>query len=144
MSAPKVPSNDPTFGHVPAWVSEEWAADVNTLKLHDVMHGTKLFTGYNSTTGLSANPIVCQTCHYTPALDLAQVGPQAAGGLTQTTHESMSRVMHHSHGVLQLNGKPLFPPLPPASDPLRINPGPGPINAFTQSTLDASCYRAID
>ena len=36
----KVPANDPSFGKVPAWISEEWAADVNTLLLHDTMHGT--------------------------------------------------------------------------------------------------------
>ena len=100
LTAPKISSDDPSTAKVPAWVSEEWASDVNTLLLHDVMHGTKLFTGYNTSTGLSAKPIVCQTCHYTPALDLAQLGPQAANLLQQTTHQSMSRVMHHGHGVL--------------------------------------------
>ena len=53
LPAPKIPPDDPNSQHVPAWVSQEWAADVNILTLHDVTHGTKLFTGYNST-GLSA------------------------------------------------------------------------------------------
>jgi hypothetical protein len=140
ISNPKIPSYDPSYGHVPQWVSEEWAADVNTLRLHDVMHGTKLFNGYDAT-GRAAQPIVCQSCHYTPALDLAQMGPQNAGGLTQTTHQSMSRVMHHGHGVLKVNGVDLFPNMPPANDPLRANPGPNPINAFTQARLEATCYQ---
>ena len=110
VAAVKIPSNDPRYNHVPAWVSQEWAGDVNILQLHDSMHGTKLYAGYNATTGRSPSPVVCQSCHYTPALDLAQAGPQAAGGLTQTTHRSMSRVMHYSHGSLVVNGRHCFPP----------------------------------
>ena len=43
LGSAKDPTNDPSYGKVPAWVSEEWAADVNTLVLHDAMHGTTLF-----------------------------------------------------------------------------------------------------
>lgn len=138
---PKIPPADPQSGHVPAWVSEEWASDINTLLLHDVMHGTKLYAGYNPNTGLSPKPVVCQTCHYTPALDLAQAGPQNANGLTQTPHQSMSRVMHNGHGGLRVNGQQLFPYMPPPNDPRRINNGPNPVNAFTQARLEASCYQ---
>jgi hypothetical protein len=141
VPAPKNPPNDPAFGHVPSWVSEEWAANVNTLQLHDVMHGTTLFAGYDPRTGLSPKPVVCQTCHYTPALDLAQVGPQTSHGLAQTNHQSMSRVMHHEHGNLVVDGQPLFPTMPPPNDTRRANTGPDPINAFTQATLEATCYQ---
>jgi hypothetical protein len=61
-------------------------------------------------------PVVCQVCHYTPALDLAQLGPLAgapgtiANGRNQLAHQSNSRVMHNHHGSLPNN---LFPPIPP-------------------------------
>ncbi len=59
-------------------------------------------------------PVVCQVCHYTPALDLAQVGPMAgapgttANGRNQLANQSNSRVMHNHHG--QFNN--LFPAIP--------------------------------
>lgn len=142
VSSALVPSKDPSFGKVPAWVSEEWAADVNTLRLHDLMHGTKLYTGYDPTTGNAPKPVVCQTCHYTPALDLAQSGPQDANGLTQTKHRSMSRAMHSGHGGLKVNGALLFPKMPLPNDPLRTaNRGANPVNAYTQAQLEATCYQ---
>ena len=65
-------------------------------------------------------PVVCQVCHYTPALDLAHVGPQAgapgteANGRNQMAHESNSRVMHNFHGQFTS----LFTPIPvPAQNP---------------------------
>jgi hypothetical protein len=141
ISQPRLPSDDPSWGHVPVWVSEEWAADVNTLRLHDLMHATTLFTGYDAG-GKAPTPVVCQTCHYTPALDLAQAGPQDAGGLAQASHESMSRVMHLNHGLLKINGVDLFPTMPAPNDPLRANgAGSAPINAFTQGRLEATCYQ---
>ena len=140
LTTPTLPSDDPTSKTVPAYISQEWAAQVNILKLHDVMHGTRLFTGYNSSTGLSDNPIVCQSCHYTPALDLAQQGP-AAFGMPNTTHETMSRVLHYSHGMKAHNGTPIFPTMPPANDPRRATTYPGPPNSFTMKTLEASCYQ---
>lgn len=142
VTSPRIPSNDPQVAALPTWVSEEWAADVNILLLHDSMHATKLFAGYNATTGQSPKPVVCQTCHYTPALDLAQAGPQTvAGGLQQNAHQTMSRVMHNGHGNLTVNGAPLFPTMPAPNDPKRANAGPDPINAFTKSTLEATCYQ---
>lgn len=141
ISQPATAAQDPLAGYMPTAVSQEWAADVNMLRLHDLMHATKLYAGYDAN-GKAATPIVCQTCHYTPALDLGQAGPTSvAGRLTQTTHRSMSRVMHASHGALMSNGQKLFPDMPAANDPRRVNTTTNPINAFTQSTLEATCYQ---
>ena len=64
--------------------------------------------------------IQCSQCHYSPALDLAQVGPidePAVGvnGRQQTRHISMSRAMHYNHGQYTS----LFPamPLPKSAGP---------------------------
>ena len=72
--------------------------------------------------------MVCQVCHYTPALDLAQFGPLAgpegtlANGRNQVAHQSNSRVMHNHHGsltdangdpLLDNDGNPLFPSIEP-------------------------------
>jgi hypothetical protein len=106
------------------------------------MHGTNLFAGYGATTGAAATPVFCQSCHYSPALDLAQAGPQSGPGLEQTRHESMSRVMHNAHGRLIVNGALLFPTMPPPNDPERTSrPAGGGINAFTEARLDATCYQ---
>jgi len=68
---------------------------------------------------LKTKPVVCQVCHYTPALDLAQLGPLAGpegtipNGRNQVAHQSNSRVMHNHHGQFT----DLFPPLdPPVQD----------------------------
>ena len=51
--------------------------------------------------------MVCQVCHYTPALDLAQLGPLAgpegtiANGRNQLAHPSNSSVMHNHHGAVR-------------------------------------------
>jgi hypothetical protein len=85
--------------NLPFEVSKEYAADLNLVRLHDLKHGTDL----------EANaPVVCQSCHYTPALDLAQVGPKGpddadANGRQQTNVRSMSNVMHSHHGALDVN-----------------------------------------
>lgn len=142
LGNPMLPAKDPKFGHVIQWASEEWAADINILRLHDKLHGTKLFTGYNATSGAGNTPVACQTCHYTPALDLLHLGPQDAHGLTQGSHETMSRVMHNGHGLLRTaTGALVFPNMPPANDPRRTrNQATTPINAFEQKTLEATCY----
>ena len=141
LRTPTLPTNDPTFGKVITWVSEEWAADINILRVHDVMHGTKLYVGYAKSNGESPKPVLCQACHYSPALDLAQVGPQDGNGKFQTTHESMSRVMHNAHGLLTEGGAPLFPTMPPPDDPRRIPTGGQNITPFTQQILEATCYQ---
>ncbi len=75
------------------------AAKINILRLHDAKHGTTLDVTRN---------VVCASCHYSPALDLAQVGPQA----DQQGNISMSRAMHGHHGDLQVNGELVFPDMP--------------------------------
>ncbi len=106
--------DDPTFDvSTPLEVSKEYAADLNMIRLHDLKHSTDL---QNNT------PVVCQTCHYTPALDLAQVGPKGPGdadanGRQQTNVRSMSNVMHKHHAsVRDSSGELLFPSMPAPVD----------------------------
>ncbi len=54
----------------------------NVLILHDAKTGTKLQA-----------PVLCASCHYSPALDLAGTGPSAQ----QSLHRTMSSVMHAFH-----------------------------------------------
>lgn len=129
-------SQDPAYLSVPLQVSVEWATDTNILRLHDKNEGTQLE---------SAQPVVCQTCHYTPALDLANVGPLGgsnqfpdpdANGRRQRIHASMSRVMHDHHG--QFITEVLAPP----NDPLRMGADGKPvINDYVQNTLNQTCYQ---
>jgi hypothetical protein len=113
----------------------EWAADNNIIRLHDAKHGTHL---QNST------PVVCQTCHYTPALDLAHLGPLGPGdamanGRDQRVHKTNSNVMHAFHGQftdLFVND------LPPPSDARRKDAtGKLVVNAFVEDKLNNSCYQ---
>lgn len=101
--------DDPQLDAVPLEVSKEYASDINILRLHDLKHATTLEADA---------PIVCQQCHYTPALDLAQVGPKSGvdgNGREQTSVKSMSNVMHSHHArVTDTNGTPLFPAMPTA------------------------------
>ena len=97
--------------------SEEWAADSNIVRLHDARHGTRL---------VDQTPVMCQTCHYTPALDLAQVGPSNDNGKQQIGNKSMSAVMHGFHGQF----KDLFPDMPP----------PGSDQQARLDVLDKTCY----
>jgi hypothetical protein len=140
--------DDPQHGDngnsVPEVVSKEWAADINLLRLHDLKHSTNLIMGttQDSPPGSTPfKPVVCQTCHYTPALDLAQVGPRGpqnddplnsgdpSNGRDQVVNKSMSNVMHSHHGairvvdnpdetvsVVETGGRELFPAMPPAVD----------------------------
>jgi PKD repeat protein len=129
--------DDPLFDvSVPLAVSKEYAADLNILRLHDLKHGTEL----------EANtPVVCQSCHYTPALDLAQVGPKGpendaanANGRDQAKNKSMSNVMHSHHAsVRDLNGKLMFPQMPPAVD----TNGNARDAGLTKTRLNETCYQ---
>lgn len=127
--------DDPTFNmSSPYEVSKEYAADINLLRLHDLKHSTDL---ENST------PVVCQTCHYTPALDLAQVGPKGiadadGNGREQTNVRSMSNVMHKHHAsVTDTGGNLLFPAMPA---PIDANGNPrDPIAA--RGILMETCYQ---
>ncbi len=143
LTTPTTAAMDPRKGKVIAWASEEWAADINILRLHDAMHGTKLYGGYDAVSGVGKTPVACQSCHYTPALDLLHKGPQDAHGLTQAAHGSMSHVMHTSHGKLKkADGTPVFPKMPPPNDARRTkDQATTPINAFEKATLDETCYK---
>ena len=101
--------DDPKFDvSVPLAVSKEYAADLNLVRLHDLKHKTQLEKN---------TPVVCQSCHYSPALDLAHVGPKDENGRQQTNVRSMSNVMHKHHASVKgLDGKLLFPTMPPAID----------------------------
>lgn len=121
---------------VPAEVKREWAADNNIIRLHDAKHGTQL---------QASTPVVCQSCHYTPALDLAHVGPLGPGdananGREQKIHQTNSRVMHAFHGKFT----DLFADdMPPPTDPRRIDAATGKpvVNAFVTDKLNQSCYQ---
>jgi len=120
--------DDPLVGQVPTAVSVEYAADINLLKLHDLRHKTRLITGtaLDPTKKTAGNkpfaPVVCQVCHYSPALDLAHVGPRGpendrsrnnpSNGRDQVKNQTMSRIMHYHHGRLRAKGRRLFPQMP--------------------------------
>jgi len=134
------PAQD-TATDVSSDAKREWAADNNIIRLHDAKHPTHL---QNST------PVVCQTCHYTPALDLAHFGPlgpqqplgpndDKANGRDQKVHKTNSNVMHAFHGKftdLFVND------LPPPSDARRKDAtGKLVVNAFVEDKLNNSCYQ---
>ena len=88
------------------------AAKINILRLHDARHGTSLDAD---------RFVTCASCHYSPALDLAHLGPSDDNGKEQTQHISMSRAMHGFHGNLRYDRvndpdgvfADLFPIMPP-------------------------------
>ena len=140
-------------GNVPEDVSKEWAADINLLRLHDQKHGTNLIVGTTQDNPPGSTPfkaVVCQTCHYTPALDLAQLGPRGsendpdplfgplANGRDQIKNKSMSNVMHSHHGsVTDQNGQLLFPEMPPVVD----SQGNLRDAALARTILESTCYQ---
>jgi hypothetical protein len=108
-------SNPADPDYVPGDTSEQIALNaskINILRLHDARHGTDLD---------AQRFVTCANCHYSPALDLAQLGPNDDNGKEQTRHVSMSRAMHGFHGGLRddRDNDPdgffvdLFPPMPP-------------------------------
>jgi hypothetical protein len=160
-------------GNVPVDVAIEWATDINVLRLHDLKHGADYADFCDGSvspcppdpcTISSANPngsgscltnqalvqnkpVVCQVCHYTPALDLAQLGPLAGpegtipNGRNQVAHQSNSRVMHNHHGSLDIlgnDGKPLFPPM---DSPVQDGNGGISNQATRLSQLEDTCYQ---
>jgi len=71
----------------------------NVLKVHDLNHPTA---------DLQNNqPVLCASCHYSPALDLAGVG-QPSGA--QVGHKWMSAVMHDYHAPMMsyVDGKTVY------------------------------------
>jgi len=85
-------------------------------------------------------PVVCQVCHYTPALDLAQLGPLAGpegtipNGRNQVAHQSNSRVMHNHHGQFET----LFPPM---DSPVQDGNGGISNQATRLAQLEDTCYQ---
>ncbi len=177
---PVATSLDDPDSNMPPMVSLEYAADINVLRLHDLLHGDRyvssacdgvpanencLITAPAPCTINAANPngtdancltykalelnqpAVCQTCHYTPALDLAHVGPKAgpagseANGRNQIAHPSNSRVMHHNHGAIAIkdrNGDPMFPDIP---SPTQTSAGIVTNQPARLTALENSCYQ---
>jgi hypothetical protein len=129
-------------------------AKINILRLHDTKHGADYknwdsngqlvnascdpFNANDPNCLVNQTPIQCSRCHYSPALDLAQVGPvdeavQGLKGRQQTVHISMSRAMHGHHGSLPpFENKVLFPDMP-----LPINRS----DAVAQKILGETCYQ---
>jgi hypothetical protein len=121
------------------------AAKINILRLHDAKWGAKYTSSAGASTPCSSGTesscldnrraIQCSQCHYSPALDLAQVGPidEPTVGVTgrqQTRHISMSRAMHYNHGQYTS----LFPPMP--------LPGTAGRTITTQAdVLQQTCYQ---
>jgi len=68
----------------------------NVLIVHDKKQGTHL---------KASQPVLCASCHYSPALDLAGTGPVG----NQVGHKLMSQVMHDYHAAFnQVDGKTLY------------------------------------
>ncbi len=116
-------------------------AKINILRLHDAKHGN-IYTAANGDARPCTDPdndseqhcldtrrgIQCSQCHYSPALDLTQQGPQdepeqGPNGRQQTRHITMSSAMHGHHGRLPDfdSGSGLVPLFPEMPDPLVID-----------------------
>lgn len=80
-------SNDPDL---------EKQSKLNILILHDHSEGTNL---------VGSQPVLCASCHYSAALDLAGTGPQGP----QIGKPTSSAVSHDFHGRQLHNGTPVFP-----------------------------------
>jgi hypothetical protein len=158
---------DPLEGtDVPLAVSVEYATDINVLRLHDYLHGAAYRDTNGAATACSgitpANPngnanclanraldqgksVVCQVCHYTPALDLAQFGPlggdaanpdAAANGRVQRIQKSNSRVLHMAHA----KHTTLFPAMPAPTADSAATGLPG-NQAAREAVLEQTCYQ---
>ncbi len=135
------------------------AAKINILRLHDAKHGSKYTSSIDGSPAVcdakadpndpdclaNQTPVQCSQCHYSPALDLAQVGPvdetnQGIKGRQQTRHSSMSRVMHEFHGRQKdASGKPLFPEMPAPNAPERTSGAK--VNDLEREILEQTCYQ---
>jgi hypothetical protein len=123
---------------LPLEVKREWASDNNILRLHDTKHPLAVRLQ-------DSTPVVCQKCHYTPALDLAHFGPLGPGdakanGRDQRVHPTNSRVIHTFHAQFT----DLFKnDMPAPTDSRRTDPVTGKpvVNLFVQGKLNESCYQ---
>ncbi len=97
-------SQEATKYGIAAWsikTDSEQAFRQNILILHDAKHNTNL---------MSAQPVLCASCHYSPALDLAGTGPQG----NQIGKPLLSAAIHSRHGETMAGT------LPNASNPAII------------------------
>lgn len=148
-----VPSNGVTIDEAPGDTREQQllnAAKINILRLHDLREGASYenWDGDGNLVSMPCDgaadpsdpdclanqtPIQCSRCHYSPALDLAQIGPldepaQGLLGRQQAHHISMSRAMHEFHGRFSS----LFPSMP---EPNGRDPN------TTLQVLEETCYQ---
>lgn len=113
------------------------SAKINIVRLHDYKHQTTLAgSEADGTNGATTPNVVCASCHYSPALDLAQLGPNDDNGKQQTQHVSMSRAMHQVHGELPLSNEPLYRNLFPVMPP----PGASRDPLLAEEILMNTCY----
>jgi len=95
---PYSPANNLAPRHRRVDQAIERLTKMNILKLHDILEGTDL---------INQRPVLCASCHYSPALDLAGNGPTGP----QVGKPTMSESMHLYHGQLEDHlGSPIFPP----------------------------------
>lgn len=97
----------------------EVRAKENVLILHDDREGTAL---------MASRPVLCASCHYSRALDLAGAGPQGS----QIGKPEMSAAMHEYHGGLRDDSG------------ARVFPVRGPVEAtcyLCHPGLVTQCYR---
>ncbi len=104
--------------HATSSTDTEDQVRLNVLALHNAKLGTNLQA-----------PVLCASCHYSPALDLTGAGPSAV----QQTHETLSRAMHAFHAsrtagyvdaaVGSGNGFLSSPPLPTQQACYTCHPG---------------------
>jgi hypothetical protein len=106
------------------------ASKINILRLHDAKWATTLD---------EQRRVVCASCHYSPALDLAQLGPTDSPETEQTRHISMSRAMHGHHGdLMNKDGTArLFPAMPAPDDPVRDQPVSEHLDSYPLATADS-------
>ena len=114
------------------------SAKINIVRLHDHKHSTTLAgtEADGSNADQSTPNVVCASCHYSPALDLAHLGPNDANGKQQTQHISMSRAMHGVHGALPSSAEPLYADLFPVMPPPGANRDP----VLAEEILMNTCY----
>ncbi|MCU7800930.1 MAG: hypothetical protein KZQ70_12505, partial [gamma proteobacterium symbiont of Lucinoma myriamae] len=134
--------------NVPEDVRKEWAADLNLIRLHDLKHGSGIAEPKYTPDLTEQTPVVCQTCHYTPALDLAQLGlfgeqndPDNIfhNGRDQVVNKSMSNVMHSHHATVEdLDGNQLFPDMPAA---IKNDMGVVTNHEVRRGVLEETCYQ---
>ncbi len=138
------------------------ASKINILRLHDIKHGLNYPQGWGSCDAASqtnnpenwnANcltqrtPIQCSQCHYSPALDLAQLGPTDSVDnqvFQVSVGKSMSSVMHKFHGQYT----DLFPDMPAPNNPIRKRsalsngfPNAQSGQSVEQYVLQETCYQ---